>query len=398
LPSATVLAGAERALYERAAKLDDLPLDAAQRQAALDRFLSTRSGREKPNRYWRIDFETLQPTEAQLDAGDMTIEVENAAEGIAVYDLATAARECPQLLMRAFARTKAHSTKFGSLAAAFAQRGIFIHVPADRSFDEPIVIRTTTPARSAAFPAVALLAERGARITVIERIEAASDAFVCGTTEIVCDEGAHVTYAVVQRASDDARVLFERAALPGRNARITWADAELGASLASGDLSVSIEQPGSESEIVTLFFSNGTQHVDVVSTVDHRAGDASSETLVKSAGTGRGQARFLGNIRIAEGAQGSDARLRDDALLLSTAAHVDSVPALEIAANDVKAYHGATVGAIDDEQIFYMESRGIERAAAERMIALGFFEPAIHRFPTERARDEIRQALAAKLA
>ena len=96
-------------------------------------------------------------------------------------------------------------------------------------------------------------------------------------------------------------------------------------------------------------------------------------------------------------AQGSDARLRDDALLLSADAHVDSVPALEIAANDVKAYHGATVGAIDDEQIFYMESRGIEPAAAERMIALGFFEPAIARFPTESARDAIRQALAEKL-
>jgi Fe-S cluster assembly protein SufD len=120
--------------------------------------------------------------------------------------------------------------------------------------------------------------------------------------------------------------------------------------------------------------------------------------MVKSAATENGQARFLGNIRIAPHAQGSDARLRDDALLLSATAHVDSVPALEIGANDVKAYHGATVGAIDAEQIFYMESRGIDRSAAERMIALGFFEPAIARFPTGRLRDEIRAALAAKLS
>ena len=95
--------------------------------------------------------------------------------------------------------------------------------------------------------------------------------------------------------------------------------------------------------------------------MEHLAGEATSETLVKSAASERGQARFLGNIRIAPHAQGSDARLRDDALLLSQTAHVDSVPALEIGANDVKAYHGATVGAIDAEQIFYMESRGIER-------------------------------------
>ena len=118
---------------------------------------------------------------------------------------------------------------------------------------------------------------------------------------------------------------------------------------------------------------------------------------MKSAAVDSGQARYLGNIRIAVGAQGSDASLRDDALLLSEKAHVDSVPALEIGANEVKAFHGATVGALDAEQIFYMLTRGIERSAAERMIALGFFEPAIARFPTEALRERIHGALAAKL-
>jgi Fe-S cluster assembly protein SufD len=83
--------------------------------------------------------------------------------------------------------------------------------------------------------------------------------------------------------------------------------------------------------------------------------------------------------------------------LLSDGAHVDSVPALEIAANDVKAFHGATVGAISEEEIFYAQSRGIAREEAERMIALGFFEPAVARFPGEALRDELRAALAAKL-
>ncbi|MBV9269803.1 MAG: SufD family Fe-S cluster assembly protein, partial [Candidatus Eremiobacteraeota bacterium] len=100
---------------------------------------------------------------------------------------------------------------------------------------------------------------------------------------------------------------------------------------------------------------------------------------------------------IAENAQASEAFLRDDALLLSRNAHIDSVPALEIAANEVRAYHGATVGAIDEEQLFYMTSRGIERKDAETMIALGFFEPAIERFPTEALRSDIREALKAKV-
>ncbi len=158
-----------------------------------------------------------------------------------------------------------------------------------------------------------------------------------------------------------------------------------------------MEAPGAEAGVTALFFPNGSQHVDVVSTVDHRVGETRSQTMVKSAATGAGQARYLGNIRIAAHAQGSDASLRDDALLLSRKAHIDSIPALEIAANDVKAYHGATVGAIDQTQIFYMESRGIARAEAERMIALGFFEPAIARFPSENLRTELRAALAEKL-
>ncbi len=163
------------------------------------------------------------------------------------------------------------------------------------------------------------------------------------------------------------------------------------------DLAIAIVQPGVDAKIATLFFPTGSQHVDIVSSIDHRIGDATSQTLVKTAAAGRGQGRYLGNIRIAAHAQHSDASLRDDALLLSKTAHIDSVPALEIAANDVKAYHGATVGALDDDSIFYMTSRGIDRDAAERMIALGFFEPAIDRFPTEALRDELRVALQAKV-
>src|SRR5262249_34579859 len=158
----------------------------------------------------------------------------------------------------------------------------------------------------------------------------------------------------LQNAGEAARVIFSRAARPGRDANVAWAIAEIGAELAAEDVRVSIEEPGADVHLTTVFFPRASQHVDFISTLDHRAGEATSETIVKSAARERGQARFLGNIRIAPHAQGSDARLRDDALLLSPTAHIDSVPALEIGANDVKAYHGATVGALDADQIFYM--------------------------------------------
>jgi Fe-S cluster assembly protein SufD len=396
LPNAAAETTPAEDLHERLASFGDAPLTLEARKQLLDRSLSLPSGREKPGRFWRIDFESMLPDAAAI--GVARSSVENSDAAVRVCDLATAAREYPELLARAFGTTRVAQSKFGALASAFAAHGVFVHVPADHACDDPIVIHHHAAAGAAVFPWFVLLAERGARVTVVERITAEANAFVCGGAEIVTGERADVSYAIVQEGDDSARIIFSRAARPGRDARIAWADAEIGGSVAAGDLCIAIEGPGAEARVTALFFPRDAQHVDVVSTVDHRAGDASSETVVKSAARERGQARFLGNIRIAPHAQGSDARLRDDALLLSATAHVDSVPALEIGANDVKAYHGATVGAIDAEQLFYMESRGIESGAAERMIALGFFEPAIEHFPTERLRDAIRAALAAKLS
>ena len=371
-------------------------LSPAERDAALDAFAATRTGREKPSQYWKIDLDVLAPGESRGGAsGTVTIEIA-ASRAIAV-DLQTAAREHAALLDRAFRKAVEPQHKFAHLALANAALGAFVYIPADCSLDEPIVVRYQGADGDAIFPYTVVLAERGSRATIIERLELGSSAFACGVAEIVTEESADVTYASAQFAPDDARILFTRAARPGRDARVAWASAELGAALSVSDLAITIAQPGVDAKIATLFFPTGSQHVDVVSNMDHRIGDASSQTLIKCAAAGRGQGRYLGNIRIAAHAQHSDASLRDDALLLSKTAHIDSVPALEISANDVKAYHGATVGALDDESIFYMTSRGIDREHAEKMIALGFFEPAIDRFPTEALREELRTALQAKI-
>ncbi len=385
-------------LYSRLASFDAALFSLETRTRALDRFFSTASGREKPGHFWRVDFEAIVPDPEAIEVGPASVSVESSDRSVLLCDLATAAREHPELFARAFGSTGIAATKFGALTQAFAGLGVFAYVSADHACDEPIVIRYDVRPGAAIFPWTVVLIERGARVTLVERVTAGAGALLCGATEIVSAEHADVTYATLQQAGSGARVISNRAARPGRDSRIAWCLAELGADLAAGDVRVSIEEPGAQAHLTALFFPRAAQHVDLVSTVEHLAGEATSETLVKSAASERGQARFLGNIRIAPHAQGSDARLRDDALLLSQTAHVDSVPALEIGANDVKAYHGATVGAIDAEQIFYMESRGIERAAAERMIALGFFEPAIERFPSSSLREEIRAALRAKLS
>jgi len=371
------------------------PLEAARRRDLLGRFAQLRTGRERPGRYWRIDLEAVAAPEQTAPYAAPDIEAPAIRGGFAL-DLFEAAQNHPELFARAFGTAVAQDDiKFAALAAASCNTGAFIYVPSGVPVDDPIVV--TYNAQTALFPYTVVLAEAGARCTVIERIEGASGSFVCGISEIVAGESASVVFAADQQLPEDATALFTRGALPGKDATISWCVAHLGSHLALDTIDVAIDAPGVDAQINGLFFPRGTQHVDVVSTASHNAGDSQSHTLIKSAATGSGQARYLGNIRIAPHAQATEAALRDDALLLSKRAHIDSIPALEIAANDVKAYHGATVGALDEEQIFYMVSRGIARDDAEKMIALGFFEPVIERFPTNGLRERIRAALQEKV-
>lgn len=362
-----------------------------------ERFSQLRSGRERPGRYWRIDIDAVAPPAGTPPYVAPSITAPPIRGGFAV-DLQTARASHGAILDAARGRAIAfEEQKFAALAAARCNSGALVYVPDGVSVDEPVRIAYEA-SQAGLYPYTLVVAGRGARCTVVVTLDGGPASFVCGIDEVIAGEDASVTFASIQRLPDDATAIFTRGARPGRASTIEWSAAHLGAHLTLDSIDCSIDEPGVAANVNAVFFPRGTQHVDMTSTLAHNAGSSQSQTLVKSAATGSGQARFLGTIRIAPHAQQTEASLRDDALLLSKSAHIDSVPALEIAANDVKAFHGATVGALDEEQIFYMTSRGIGREQAERMIALGFFEPAVERFPTHELREELRAALQAKAA
>lgn len=397
MPSALATVGIPANLQEAINAIESDPAQRRCRQDLLARSFELRSGRERPGRFWKIDLEALDYSGVQVAAPSVPTISKSANENVIACDLKTARKTHGEILDRASGTVvEPRATKFAALAAALQNTGAFVYVPADIAVDTPIEI-TYDASNGALFPYTLVVLERGAQCTIIERVSGAAGAFVCGITEIVAGENATVTYAADQQLPGDARVFYTRCAKPGKDARVNWAVAELGASLSVTSVDVCVDQPGVQADLAGIFFPRDDQHVDLLTNVDHNAGNSQSETIVKSAATGRGQARYLGNIRIVAHAQGTESALRGDALLLSKKSHIDSVPALEIAANDVKAYHGATVGAIDQEQIFYMTTRGIDRESAEKMIALGFFEPAVSRFPTEALRERLRSALQAKV-
>lgn len=319
---------------------------------------------------------------------------------VIVTSLAVAQREHAALLAPVFhAIVDPHADRFAALTTAFQNCGAFVYVPDGVVVDAPLqLLFVNGEAQAAAvFPHIVVVLGAGARATVIERHAGEGDGFICGIVEAHVGPGAQLDVITVQQADIEARIFTSRAARCERDATVRWHLAELGGALARSVVTTQLADTGARGEAAALFFTGATQHVELTVHTDHLVGQTTSNTVVRSAATDHGQGRFFGNIAIRKQSHGSDASLRDDVLLLSKFAHIDSVPALEIAANDVKAFHGATVGSVDEEQLFYARSRGIGRSDALRMIALGFFEPVVSRFPGERLRDEIRTALDGKI-
>lgn len=347
------------------------------------------------DRYWKLDY-----TKLDLEGGSapvalaLTIDAAAIAAGVILCTLAEARHSHAEALGRALGSGIAEEESRFTAAAAETGEGFFCHVPEG--------VRLTTPLRievpgSSRYRGV-ILVGRGGSIGLIEALAAtAVDALLCGLVEIVVEERATCEYTILQSCAETARSFVTRHALVAADGSIRFAAAELGASISQSRIDARLAAPGAQAEVSMVAFAAQERYLDLADDLDHAAPNTTSNTMIKAAAIDRGRGRYYGNIRIARRAHGADALLRDDALLLSPEAHIDSVPALEIAANDVRAFHGATVSNIDAAERFYAMSRGLSEHEADHMITLGFFEPAIARFPGEANREFVRSQLAARL-
>jgi Fe-S cluster assembly protein SufD len=417
-PSTAALAAATR-------ELDDLgrqgggAVDALSRRRALDAYL--RFGREEkrfPQR-WRHDYAALPFDELSWSSGRMAVPATQIAAGLvhagSIYLEPPAPAGDPRILLAALAdaaqavpdRVAAvsghivpfNADRFTALATAFQNCGAFVDVPEGVVLDDPVQLVWTSRAgtASAVFPHTVVRLGPNARATIVERHLGEAESFVCGIVEADLGPGAHLNYVVIQQADEGARILFRRGARCAAGATAAWHVAEVGGALARTALDLQLEGARARGDANALFFANGFANVDLAVDVGHDAAETESQTIVRGAATDRGHGRFAGDIRVAPDAHACRASMRDDALVLSRDAYLEAVPALAIGAHDVAVSHAATVGSLDEEQLFYVQSRGVARTAAERMVALAFFEPAIARFPSDALREEVRSALDARL-
>lgn len=298
----------------------------------------------------------------------------------------------------------AEDSGFSALNTALFTRGLFLKIPRGLNIEAPIHLlfvgenqEGKTP--PAAFPRVLIVAEANSAATIIESYASPNDAVYLtnAIVDLVVGDGARLQHYKVQRESTGAFHVATTRAQLGADATYNTTTINFGAALSRHDIDVRMDHEGAECSIDGLYMVDGTQHTDTHSVIDHRQPHCTSHQLYKGILDGKSRAVFNGKVFVRHGAQQTDAQQTNKNLLLSKEARVDTKPQLEIFADDVKCTHGAAVGQLDEEELFYLESRGINPGLARNMLTYGFAGEVIERIGVASIRRELDEAVLNRL-
>ncbi|HEY6429518.1 MAG TPA: SufD family Fe-S cluster assembly protein [Acidimicrobiales bacterium] len=269
------------------------------------------------------------------------------------------------------------------LSDAFVPDAVFVDVPAGVSTDAPVLVVHWCD-DTAAFPRTSVRAGEGAHVSVVEVFAGpAADGrtLVVPVTELSAAAGASVAYVSLQILGPTAWSIARLAASSGQGATVRTFTVGLGAAYGRIRADVSVDGRDARSEILSAYLGDGKQVHDIRTLQDHCAPKTDSELLCQGAVAGESRSVYSGLIRVHRGAVKSDARQTNHNLVLGEGAHADSVPNLDILENDVRCSHASTVGPVDEDQRYYIESRGVSPEVAEGLIVRGFFDAIIDRGP-----------------
>ena len=286
---------------------------------------------------------------------------------------------------------------FADLNNAFADAPIVIRVPRGGVGSSPIVITHHLPVGLASFPRLIIDADENAEVTVIEKFVGGSGGLVAPVMELRAAQSARVRYQAVNQLDRDTWLIANQVARGERDSTTVLATVALGGSYARVRTDARLQGQGAHGEQIGVSFGEGDQMLDLRVTQTHAAPKTTSDLLFKGAVQDRARSVYTGLIHIEPNARGSRAFQTNRNLKLSPEAWADSVPNLDIENNDVKCSHASTVGPIDEEQRFYLESRGVPPEIADRLIVLGFFDEVIDKLPAQVLSAELRAEVAGKL-
>lgn len=326
-----------------------------------------------------------------------------AEKGVVLSSLRAAVESHPELVKEYLATqaVPAEEGKFAALNAALWSDGIFVYVPRGVRLDNPIrITRWVSEAGAAFFSRTLIVAEATSQVSYVDEIlsdDMESQTLASSAVEVITKDGAQVQYVALQRMGRGAFYQSQQRTLAGRDSTLDTLNVSLGASVSRVDLNARLMGPGANSDMLGLYFGDADQHFDHNTSQNHVAPHARSDLLYKGALDDDSRAVFRGIIRVHPGAQQTDAYQTNRNLLLSGEARADSLPNLEIEADDVKCSHGATVGQLDEDHLFYLMSRGLSRERAERLVVLGFLGEVLSRLPLGGVVEKVTKAIEEKL-
>jgi Fe-S cluster assembly protein SufD len=325
-----------------------------------------------------------------------------AERGVIFTDLDRAIRDHPDLVEpHLHTLVPSSRTKFTALHAAFRTGGTFLYVPPAVTVELPLQTLTYLEEHGAAvFPHTLVVVGEDADVSFIDQYasptltRALSDAVV----EIHAGPASRVRYTSIQEWGEGVTHLAVVRTHLARDADFRSLAIGFGASLARVEAEAILDEPGAFSEMLGIFFADGTQHFDHRSEQDHRAPSCTSDLLYKGALRDESRAVYSGWVHVRPAAQKTDAMQTSRNIVLSEHAKADAIPNLEIEANDVRCGHAASVGPVEEEQLFYLMSRGIPREEAERLIVFGFFNEVLERIALTEVRESAAGAIRDELA
>jgi Fe-S cluster assembly protein SufD len=334
------------------------------------------------------------------EAGSAAASIE-AAEGATVLSLDEAMESHPELIEGRLGALAPSDDPFVARNDATWTDGVLVHVPSGVRVSEPIKVEVPLDEDGAAIGWRTLIVlEEGAEAEVWEHSSSASDetaALLNSVVELHVGQAATLRYVSTQDISEASWIFSTQRAQVERDGRLDWTALGFGSANGKVRMETNLAGPGSEARVTGGYAGGPGQHLDFDTTQEHAAPNTFSDLAFRGVLAGGSTAVWRGMIRVDPGAQGTDAFQECRNLLLSTDAHADAIPGLEIEADDVRCTHAAAIAQIDREQLFYLTSRGLDPAEAKSLIIEGFLESLVERLAQGPVRDEISAALEKRL-